>query len=264
MREPILLRAPNGLGDAIYLRAIVLHFLGRGEDVTVFTKWPDVFYGLPILVKCLGEITDKTKVRYALYPQSMKVPPGKSDFAMWCKRVGIDEPVELRINWKIRNAGLLEQIKRDAAGRKIFVYQCSRQLRKPVSELLKPRREAFNAFIARHSDCYRIKLGHPPHVDDDPGAQCELDMFGKAFIFDTFDICTIGDEFFGQASFIGCIAEALDKPHTVMFARAALKSGDFRANTTTPERCFHKKHLATAVYDDGAEFNRLQVAEWTA
>lgn len=246
----IALQAPNGLGDAIYLRAIVLHLLARGEEVTVFTRWPDVFSDLQVTIKGLLEIDATSPPRYACYPMSRPVPAGADDFTMRCRQVGIKEPVELKLGWRVRNPNLIDRIKRDAAGRRIFLYQCARAIRTPVSALLKPRREAFNAFIAKYRDCYRIKLGHPPHVADDADAPCELNLFGKAFIFDTFDVCTIGDLFFGQASFINCIAEALDKPYITMFARAALASDDYRANSATPERVFAKKHLATAVYDD--------------
>ena len=246
----ISLRSPNGLGDAIYLRAIVLHLVARGEEVTVFTKWKDVFSDLPVAVREVIDITPNDRPTYVYCPAERVIPEGLSDFVIRCRSAGIKERVELKLDWKVKNQALLDQIKRDARGRKIFIYQCARAIRSPISALLKPRREAFNKFIERHADHYRIKLGHPPHVEDDPGAPCELDLFGKAFIFGTFDVCTIGDIFFGQASFINCIAEALDKPHITMFARAALASPHPRANSATPERVFAKKHLATAVYDD--------------
>ncbi|MBI4291320.1 MAG: hypothetical protein HY661_07575 [Betaproteobacteria bacterium] len=246
----IALRAPNGLGDAIGLRAVVLHLLERGESVSVFTKWHDVFADLPITINPVTENTGNEDYRYMSFPLSSAIPPGTNDFTMRCRQLGITEPVKLQLKWKVRNHALLERIKRDARGRPIFVYQSARTIRSYASMLLAPRRQAFNKFVAKYHGHYRIKLGHPPHVPEDKDAPCELDMYGKAFILDTFDICTIADLFFGQASFITCMAEALDKPHICMFARAALRSTDTRANTTTPERALAKKHLATVVYDD--------------
>jgi hypothetical protein len=245
----IALRVPNGLGDAIYLRAIVLHLLKRGEGVAVFTKWRDVFSDLPVQIRETPEAAAH-QVRYLHNSSDRALPKGMTDFAMRCRQAGIKEPVELRMDWQVRNPALLDQIKRDAAGRKILVYQCARQVRSEASALLKPRRAVFNKFIADHDDYYRIKIGHPPHVEDDQEAKCELDLFGKAFIHDSFDIGTIGDLLFGQHCFVLCMAEAMNKPYVCMFARAALKSNMPQANTTTPDRCFNKKHLATAIYDD--------------
>lgn len=45
----IRLNAPKGLGDAIHVRAVVIHLLRQGELVTVFTRWPEVFADLDIL-----------------------------------------------------------------------------------------------------------------------------------------------------------------------------------------------------------------------
>jgi hypothetical protein len=174
------------------------------------------------------------------------------EFKVRCLVAGIKEPVVMRMGWVQRNHELIERIKRDAGDRKIFVYQSPRTVRSIASALLAPRRAVFNKFVSRHGEYYRIKLGYPPHNDVDSDAPCELDLYGKASIPDAFDVGTVGDLFFGQNGFITAMAEAMDKPFIAMFARAGLESSVHQANHVTPERAFHKKHLATAVYDDMA------------
>lgn len=243
----------GGLGDTVYMRAVVLHLLKRGEKLKVFTRYPDMFADLPLEVA-----PEQTKgkqdadVRVVGYSAKERQPPGVDIFQRTCRNTGIAERVELRIDWKVRNTKLLDKIKRDANGRRIFVYQPLKAVndKKPWSPLTKPRREAFVKVLERHADFYRVKLGHPPSVPEDKDMPCELDLWGRAFIFDTFDVLSIADLCFSQPSFINAAAEALDKNYICMFSRAALNSSYVRVSSTTPESLFHKKHLATAVYDD--------------
>jgi len=247
-------RSQNGLGDNIYLRAAVLHMLRTSEEpVTVFSRWAEVFDDLQVETLPIKEILERgleDKVRSVSYPVPRPLPDGLTEFQSRLRNAGIDESIQLRIDWKIRNPRFVAEVKAMAAGRKIFIYQCPRAIRSEAGALLKPRMIAFRNFVAKHSDYFRIKLGHPPYVEDDPSVPCELDLFGKAFIHDTFDICQLGDLFFSQPSFINCMAEALDRRYICMFSMAALMSDISRANTTTPARLFNKRYLASAVYDD--------------
>lgn len=241
----IQIKAPRGLGDAIYLRAAVLHFLERGNQVTVFTGWPDVFDGLPVEIRDQKEAGEdvRTMGAYASFG-----PVQHDNFTIACRQVGIWSSIQLKLDWKVRNPELLERIAHQAAGRKILIYQPLKRSRNLEQQLLTPRAEVFRRHISGYTDHFRIKLGHPPYVEDDPGLPCELDMFGKGFIFDTFDVCSIGDLFVSQPSFINVMAEALDRRFVVMFARAGLES-DLWVKFVTPDREIHKKHLGKVVYD---------------
>lgn len=245
----IKLDAGKGLGDAIYLRAIVLHLLKGREPLTVFTTWPDVFLDLPITIRPLSEAeAQKESTRHASTSGHVRCDEGMDEFKMRCLSAGIREPVELTMRWKVRNSALTKRIKRAAGDRKIFIYQPLKATHNHEQELLRPRREDFIKLIEAHSDYFRVKLGHPPFVPEDSKAPCELDMFGRGFIYDTFDVCTLGDLFFGEPCFIPHAGEAMDRKFIVMFSQRALDSENWVRNIT-PERLFHKKHLATAVYD---------------
>lgn len=246
----IKLTTSKGLGDAIYLRAVVLHLLERhpDEDIIVYSVWNDVFADLPVKVKSLSDkIGD---VRAVAYRGSLPLPCDEDDeFTVRCKAAGITEPVDLKLGWKVKNHDLLYRIRRDAAGRQIFIYQPFKLITSLAMELMRPRRESFHRFLVDHSDYYRIKLGHPPFVEADVEMPCELDLFGKGFIFDTFDVCTIGDLFFGETCFLIQMAETLDRKFVCMFGSRAL-AADHWISDFTPKRVFHKKHLGTAIDDD--------------
>lgn len=242
------IRAPNGLGDAVHLRAAVLHLLASGEQVKVFTSFPVVFADLPVEIAALGEGDTFDGLRHFYH----KLGVGAADvdnFTGSCRRADIVEPVALRAEWTVKNSALLDSIRDAAKGRSIFVYQTRKAAKNSAQRLLCPDRESYNGFIAEHHDHFRIKLGQPPYCEDDRSAPCELDLFGKTSISDAFDIATIGDLFFGESCFVPMIGEAMDRRYAIMFTRRALNSED-RVRHMTPGRLFHKKHLATAVYDE--------------
>ena len=215
--------------------------------MTVFTRWQDVFAGLPIAVKCLEEI-DRTDLRSVAYSEQSDDMNDRSTFARRCVGAGIKEPVALRIDWRVRNTGLLDDIRKKAGGRRVFIYQPRKAVKNDAMALLQPERGAFNTFVDGFADHFRVKLGYPPYVEDDAELPCELDLFGKGNVCDTLDVCTLGDAFFSEPSFLTCIAEALDKPAVCMFTRRAMNSDTWVRNIT-PTRIFHKQR-ATAVYDE--------------
>lgn len=248
----IKINAPKGLGDAIYLRAIILRLLEQGEKVTVFTRWPDVFHDLQIIIKSLRDLEaedDLSTMRHAAYSSRAQIPEGFDEFTIRCKKAGVNIDAKMELKWPVRNKGLLHAIKEKAAGRKIFIYQPLKVPFNPWMTLMLPNRKAYINFIKQHQDHFRVKLGHPGYVDSGDDMPCELNLYGKGFILDTFDVCTIGDLFFGEICFMPTIGEALDKNVVCMFSRKGLNS-DTWVRYLTPERFFHKKHLARAVYDE--------------
>lgn len=252
----IKLKAPKGLGDAIFLRAIVLHFLEKGEQITIFTGWPDVFDDLPIKIRPESEFEKHPDIRSVSYSSGRKgsvVAPelisNDSAFSMACKTAGISEPVEFKMDWKVRYPELIDGIRQKAVNKKIFVYQMPRIAKNANQELLTPDRKAFIKIIDEHSDYFRIKMGHPPYVDNGIDAPCEMDMYGKAFIHKSFDIGTIADLLYGQSCFITQMAEAMDKRFICMIPSKAMNSDSWMKYYASPERVCHKRNLMTAVYD---------------
>ena len=250
----IELRAPRGLGDAVYLRAVVLHLLALEHKVGVHTLWPAAFADLPVRVGNMEDSLGRPNLRIVAYELGRLNPDNLSNFATACLRAEITEPVELRLGWTVRNHALLERVTRMAAGRPIMLYQPTKSTRNTEQQLMRPARKVYNAFVAAQKQYFRIKLGQPPFVESDAGAPCELDLFGATSIHDMFDLATICDFAFGESCVVPMLAEACDKPFAIMFTRRALDyTGSMqnqRIRNVTPERLFHKKHLGTAVYDE--------------
>lgn len=236
--------AAKGLGDALYLRAVVLHVLGR--SVTVFTDWPEVFSDLPVVVRPRAAASGPD-LRHVAYSLSSPIDVGSDKFVMSCRKAGITDPVALRLGWRVRNTALVKRVRRAAGARRILVYQPPRKTACEAEEVVSPRREAF----ARHvheADGFRIKVGHPSFVQDGQDMPCELDLVGKTSVTDALDIGAIADAFFGEPCYLLVVGEAMDKPVTCMFSRRAL-SAPGKLRNYTPERMFHSA-LSVAVYDE--------------
>ena len=245
------LDGPKGLGDALYLRAVALHLLERGTLVTVYSRWPDVFADLPINVKPRDDKRDFVAgLRHVTYPMPCALPEGAtSQFDGCCWLAGIREPVEFKLGWRVRNSEKLQRIKDAARGRPILVYQSSRVPKNHEQHAMRPRREAFNAFLHdKRKQYFRVRLGHPPYIEDDPHAPRDLDLYGKTSIHEALDIGTIGGLFFGEHGFVPMMGEALGKRCVFMFARAAQSVQ--RIRNFMPERMIHKKDLGMGIFDD--------------
>lgn len=250
----IKLNSPKGLGDAIYLRAIVLHLLACGETITIFTAWPEVFEDLPVGTIGANDYTFEDDIRHAMACLHCRVPAimTMGRFRLTCVQAQISEPVELQMAWSATNVSLLKDITSKAAGKRILLYQPRKISKDEDQELTRPLRASFNQYVATRDDCFRIKIGNPVFVNDDLDLPCELNLIGKTSIKEVFDIASISDEIFGESScFLPNLAEAMGRPFVCMFSRrATLAVHRKRAWSMRPEFLIHKKHLATVIYDE--------------
>ncbi len=251
----IKLNSPKGLGDAIYLRSIVLHLLARGEQVKVFTVWPDVFDDLPVEIIGANDYVYDDDLHHAMACLHCRVPAimALDRFRLTCLQAQVLGSVELTMAWRAKiDSVVVKQVKEKAAGKPVLLYQPRKISKDDDQELTRPLRAAFNRYLATRGDCFRVKIGSPSFVHDDRDLACDLDLFGKTSIKDVFDIASVSDLIFGEAScFLPNLAEALDKPFVCMFSRRATMSiHRKRVWSMRPEFLIHKKHLATVVYDE--------------
>lgn len=247
----IRINSPRGLGDAIHLRAIVRHLLSIGHEVTVFTRWPEMFGDLPVTVHAADEAIEYRDLISARACFQCRVPQVRemSQFANACLQAGIDQPIDLDIGWAVRNAPLLKDITGRAAGRPILVFQPLKHVSNSNEELLRPDNDAFRALIGSHRDHFKVRVGHPRFVDDDHALPGDLDLVGKTSVTDAIDLVTICDLVCCEPSFLGIAAQAFDKKVICLFSSRALRSTVIKVAGVTPARVFHKPHLSTAVYD---------------
>lgn len=182
----IRLNAPKGLGDAIYVRAVALHLLRCGEQVKVYTRWPEVFADLGIEVDTLSHIdirAPEVDVRNVTACLHCQVPAILSldKFTLACLQAGISEPVELRLDWTVKDTCLLADIRNRAGSRPIMLYQPLRKSKNTAQELMSPRAAPFREYLVGARNVFRVKIGHPDFTRDDD-LPCELDLFGKITI----------------------------------------------------------------------------------
>lgn len=245
------LNASRGLGDALYLRAVVLHLLERKEEVTVFTPWREVFADLPITVKSAKEATGDEDWHHAkpCLHCRMEEMQRLDQFAMCGLQAGITEPVDLRLNWAPKNAELVKSVRRHAMARPILVFQPLKKANNTNEALTRPDAFALRKSLEVRSEYFRVKVGHPTHLDDDR-FPCELDLFGKTSVRDALDICAIADLIVSETSFLTVAAQGMNKNFVCIFSGRGRDSGRHRIMNINPDRIFHKKWLGTAVYDD--------------
>lgn len=247
----IRINSPKGLGDAIHLRAIVLHLLERGEEIEVYTGWPEVFTGLPVVLRTHEQIADHDQIRHAMACLHCCIPEimGMSLFQNACRQAGIVEPVALRMDWKVKDGKRIRRIKARAAGKPILLYQPVKKANNAQQAELRPDRDAYRAYLQGMKGYFRIKVGNAAFTIDDPRLPVDLDLFNKTTVSEVFDIATIADCFFSEDSYIQVIAQAMNKPVTWMFARKGESSAFSRSRNARPSRMIHRTDLVTVVYD---------------
>lgn len=243
----VTLSAPKGLGDAILLRCVVLHYLPK--PVKVYTMWPEVFTGLDVNCRPREEVMleDHDKLLAANYPLHLEGDRDKNFWQLACMNSGLP-PSEMDMKWEVTNGHIRNELREKAQGKPILVYQPPKLVKNSLHAMLYPRLSAFNKVLEEKTDHFRIRIGHPRFVQK--GGLFDLDRFGEIPIPETFDICEAADVLYGAYSFINMIAEGMNKKYISMFTRRAAKSSNPRFNQAIPDRLFLRKENATAVWDE--------------
>jgi hypothetical protein len=253
------LNAPRGLGDAIYLRAVALHLLAMGKAVKVFTRWPDVFSGMDVEFGSMAEVTalegqkfraPSTQVRNVMACLHCQVPyiAALDKFALACLQAGIEDEIELRIDWQVRNDDLVNRI-RDAAGvRPIVVFQPLRKAHNEADEVLRPKAGAFAKYVGA-VEGFKVKVGSAEFTTDD-GLSCDLDLYGQTSVTDVLDVVSCADLCVAENCFLPVAAQAMNRRFVLVMARRALASNLNKVRGITPERMMQKPHLGCVVFDE--------------
>lgn len=252
----IELIGPKGLGDAIYLRAIVLHLLRERPEIMVFTSWPEVFADLPIATRPRVEAwpQEADAVRHAVSPNRLRHLGicETSEFATSCAQAGLPEPAPLALDWRVRDRARRDEIRRMFRGRRICLYQPPKRPKNSLQELLSPNRKSFRRVLKSLGARYAlVKIGHPEFILDGADLPCALDLTGRDTVSLIFDLSTVADTFFGEACcFVPVLAQAADKPFACLFSRRAIRSDDPLARSTVPQWVVHKPEHAKVLFDD--------------
>lgn len=247
----IRLNAPKGLGDAIHVRAVVIHLLRQGELVTVFTRWPEVFADLDISVRPADEARQYDDVTSARACLQCIVPyiRNLSLFRNVCLQAGIIDVVDPNIGWTVRNRALVDVVK-TLADRPILIFQSLKIVANEEDKQRRPDGEAFRRLINGHREHFKVKLGHSQFVQDDADLACDLDLFDKLTVTDAIDLVKIADVVCSEPSYLTILGQAFSTKVECLFSVRGLRSNIKSVAGITPERLFHNKHRATAFYDE--------------
>jgi hypothetical protein len=241
-----VIRGGGGLGDSLYVQAIVRHLLKQGrDDLIVGTNYPEVFSQLDVETRPLIKAIGKIVAHYT----SRKGVPGTSQFEDCCIRAGIEGPVELVLDWKPVNKVLISKLK--SHGRPILLVSMPRS---PMgrddgfAHELMPKKEAYQAVLDMLKPHFLlVQVGSGKAMFNLQGI--DVDLADKTTVSDLIDIASVSDGLFGTCSFLIPLAESLDKPGLFLWSRRGLNSKNVFIRTITPEKVLHK-HTSLAVIDD--------------
>lgn len=208
------IRGGAGLGDAIYLRPVVEHFIRAGERVTVCSDFADVFAGTGAKTHPF----DRFNIDVLAHYTAGKRDPTTNQWQDICRSAGIDQ-LELRTDWRVKSRALIDGLRADAAGRRLILVHGGRT---PMGrtdgfgrELL-PQREAFDAALgALGDDCFLVRVGKG---EDLYQLDVDVDLNGRTSVTDLLDLGSICDGVVGQCSFAIPLAEIFDRPLLVVWA----------------------------------------------
>lgn len=252
------IRCGRGLGDSIYLQSVARHLVRRdGAPLQVHSDWPDVFRPLGDGVRVVP--FSRTNISILAHYASRK-GSATTQFQDCCINAGITGVVDLRLDWTTQGGPLVDRV---LAGGKPVV--CVQLPRSPMG-----RSDGFGAELLP-VPCVTQKMidhlrGRATIVQVGAGKVLhhfrgiDIDLANKTTVRELLDVASVASGFVGYCSFMLALAEALDKPSIMAWARAGLESKDLYVRQITPQKIIEKPRLTRYVYDDCAE---QQISEVT-
>lgn len=245
----IRVRSGKGLGDSLYLRAIVDHLVAAGNRVIPLSNYPDVFIGSGTRVE---PFTRKGECRIAHYTERM-ADQSITQWGSMLRRAGLPDDVPLRFSWTIQNRRFVDDLRTKAAGRRIIVVHGGRQPMQRADGYgieLMPSREAFACALDALDDCYRVRVGNAAHLYPLP---VDSDLNEQTSVADLLDLASISDGIVAQCSFAVPLAEVFDRPLLAIWAAAGLQSHTAYVRTITPRKVLSKASSRYVMDDASAE-----------
>lgn len=246
-------RGGSGLGDAIYQRPVIEHLISRGHAVQAMNNWPEVFLGTGAEVLPFSRENIQVLAHYVTGKQ-------RTDTNQWqdiCASAGVDD-LPFRSTWAVRNAALVEEVRRHAESRPIVLVHGGRIPMDRTdgfgAELL-PQQRAFDAILSHLPACYRVAVGKVGQVYP---LDCDLDLNGKTSVSDLMDLGATCAGVVGQCSLAIPLAEIFDKPLLVAWSSRGMEYGRHPyIRAITPEKVLSKPS-SIFVMDD---WNRERLVE---
>lgn len=252
------IRAGRGIGDSLYLQAVVRHLVKRdGEPLKVCSDWPDIFRPLGNMAKVVPftRVGIDILAHYSLRKQRKDT----RQFQDCCIQAGISEPVDLKLDWQTINHGLRDSLPKD---KPIIVVQMPRN---PMG-----RTDGFGAELLPDCNVIQTAINHlkgrATIVQIGAGAPLfkfkgiDLDLANKTSVCDLLDVASVADGFLGYCSFVVPLAESLDKRGLYIWSRDGLNAREPYINAITPQKILEKP-ISNYLIDDCQDDEIRQAAE---
>ncbi len=239
------MRGGSGLGDSLYQRPLVDHFIRQGEPVTVCSEWPDVFDGSGATVEGFSRNNINVLAHYSL----RRMQKGTNQYEDICIQAGV-QGVPLRFDRQIRNRTLVDGIRSRAQGRRVILLHGGRtpmDRKDNYGATLLPDESAFAAVLDVLNDCYVVEIGSASNKRY--ALKSDLDLNGKTSVSDLLDLGAACDGIVAQCSFCVPLAEAFDKPLLAVWSSRGLVDSSDTVKSIRPEKILSKR-TSTFVMDD--------------
>lgn len=251
------IRGGSGLGDSIYLRPVVEHYLKLGFQVVVMSDYREVFHCTEARVEPFTRQNCNVIAHYSSRKSRMDTNQWQ-DIAI---NAGAPD-LELSFQWEVQNRALIEDLQRRAAGRPIVMVNGGRP---PMGradgyarEML-PTSEAFDAVLDSLDACFTVEVGKGNELFP---LRTALDLTDETTPADLLDIAKVAAGLVGQCSFMIPLAEAFDKPLLVLWASAGLTSGTEFIRQCTPQKILSKATSSWVMDDLPAEEIAERARAW--
>lgn len=253
MRDYKTIRCGRGLGDALYLQSVVRHLVNKGQKLHVMTDWPDVFE--PLSDEVMLHPFSRERIDVIAHYTIRKHYTDTTQFKDCCIQAGITEPVELRLDWTVKNASLVASVKSKAAGKPIMLVE---MIRNPMNrsdrfgiELL-PDLELMQEVLTKLKEQYfLVQVGRGKELFKFDGI--DLDLTNATTVSDLIDLAYASSAMYGYCSFFVPLAESLNKKSLFVWSRRGLNSNEQFIRTITPQKILHKRDISHYIVDNWPE-----------
>ena len=244
------IRGGMGIGDALYLQAVVRHLVAKGERLKVLTAWPDVFLPHAGMIE-LAPFSRAGVDVLAHYSRRRSWPT--TQFQDCCIQAGLKDPVEFRLDWTVTDPILVQRLQAD--GRPIVVVQLPRA---PMGrtdgvghELLPDCRRIQEVLDQLGDRVLKVQVGAGRPLFKFRGL--DVDLRDETTVAQLLDVASVAAGFVGYVSYIVPMAECLEKPAALVWSRLGLRSSTGFVRQITPKKILERASSDHVVDNCSAE-----------
>lgn len=236
------IRGGMGLGDALYLQALVGHLLNLrpGETFEVCNKWGEVF--APLLGPRVRLSPFRRERIDLLGHYARRKGMQTRQWQDLCLEAGAPATLELSLTWRRTDPDLVGSVEAQAAGRPIVLVQLPRA---PMGrtdgfghELLPDCRKIQRQLDALEGRAFLVLVGNGYPLFRFRGI--DLDLTEKTSVSQLLDLAQACDGLVGYCSFFVPLAEGFAKPALFAWSARGLRAPVVFIRTIRPEKILER------------------------